>query len=78
MMREEFVERRRWIDTGEFLDLLAAKGIRARGLDVNHEMVEVCRARGLDVSEGDAGRTLRRRGRRGAWALQAGTRWRVG
>jgi SAM-dependent methyltransferase len=39
---------------GEFLDLLHAKGIAARGLDLNHEMVEVCRARGLDVAEGDA------------------------
>jgi O-antigen chain-terminating methyltransferase len=39
---------------GEFLDLLASKGVRARGLDLNHEMVEVCRARGLDVTEGDA------------------------
>lgn len=39
---------------GEFLDLLTAAGIGARGLDVNHEMVEVCRARGLDVTEGDA------------------------
>jgi SAM-dependent methyltransferase len=39
---------------GEFLDLLRARGIRARGLDVNHEMVEVARARGLDVTEGDA------------------------
>jgi SAM-dependent methyltransferase len=38
---------------GEFLDLLTARGIRARGLDLNHEMVEVCRARGLDVAEGD-------------------------
>jgi O-antigen chain-terminating methyltransferase len=39
---------------GEFLDLLRVHGIRARGLDVNHEMVEVCRARGLDAVEGDA------------------------
>ena len=39
---------------GEFLDLLQARGITARGLDLNHEMVEVCRARGLDVAEGDA------------------------
>ncbi len=39
---------------GEFLDLLATHGIRARGLDLNHEMVEVCRTRGLDVTEGDA------------------------
>ncbi|HET7697882.1 MAG TPA: methionine biosynthesis protein MetW [Vicinamibacterales bacterium] len=39
---------------GEFLDLLADRGVTARGLDLNHEMVEVCRARGLDVAEGDA------------------------
>ena len=38
---------------GEFLDLLNARGIPARGLDLNHEMVQVCRARGLDVAEGD-------------------------
>ena len=39
---------------GEFLDLLRHAGVRARGLDINHEMVEVCRQRGLDASEGDA------------------------
>jgi SAM-dependent methyltransferase len=39
---------------GEFLDLLAAGGIRARGIDLNHEMAEGCRARGLDVTEADA------------------------
>lgn len=39
---------------GEFLELLRDHGIRARGLDLNHEMVEASRARGLDVSEGDA------------------------
>lgn len=39
---------------GEFLDLLAARGIAARGIDVNHEMVEGCRARGLDAHEADA------------------------
>ncbi|HYT66937.1 MAG TPA: class I SAM-dependent methyltransferase [Vicinamibacterales bacterium] len=38
---------------GEFLDLLKARGVTARGLDLNHEMVEVCRARGLDVAESD-------------------------
>jgi SAM-dependent methyltransferase len=38
---------------GEFLDLLAAHGIRARGIDLNHEMAELCRARGLDVTEAD-------------------------
>jgi SAM-dependent methyltransferase len=38
---------------GEFLDLLRERGILARGIDGNHEMVEICRARGLDVREGD-------------------------
>ncbi|MBA3269979.1 MAG: class I SAM-dependent methyltransferase [Acidobacteria bacterium] len=44
---------------GEFLDLLTASGIGARGLDLNHEMVELCQARGLDVAEGDAVSYLR-------------------
>lgn len=39
---------------GEFLELLREAGITARGLDINHEMVEVCRTRGLSVAEGDA------------------------
>ena len=39
---------------GEFLDLLKARGIDARGIDLNHEMAEACRARGLDVTEADA------------------------
>ena len=39
---------------GEFLDLLKARGISARGIDLNHEMAETCRARGLDVTEADA------------------------
>ena len=39
---------------GEFLELLAAAGISGRGIDLNHEMAELCRARGLDVTEGDA------------------------
>ncbi len=38
---------------GEFLDLLGAHGIPARGIDLNHEMAEGCRARGLDVREAD-------------------------
>ena len=38
---------------GEFLDLLKTRGISARGLDLNHEMVEVCRAAGHQVAEGD-------------------------
>jgi SAM-dependent methyltransferase len=39
---------------GEFLDLLATRGIKGRGVDVNHAMVELCQLRGLDVAEGDA------------------------
>jgi O-antigen chain-terminating methyltransferase len=39
---------------GEFLDLLSSQGITARGVDLNHEMVETSRGRGFDVTEGDA------------------------
>jgi SAM-dependent methyltransferase len=39
---------------GEFLELLREKSIRARGLDLNPEMVEVCKSRGLDVTATDA------------------------
>jgi len=39
---------------GEFLELLREAGVRATGVDINHEMVEQCRAAGLDVSAGDA------------------------
>lgn len=39
---------------GEFLELLAASGIRARGLDLNQAMVEEARARGLAVEHADA------------------------
>jgi SAM-dependent methyltransferase len=39
---------------GEFVELLAGAGISARGIDLNHEMAEHCRARGLDVTEADA------------------------
>jgi SAM-dependent methyltransferase len=39
---------------GEFIELLKAHGIPARGIDLNHEMAESCRARGLDVVEADA------------------------
>ena len=39
---------------GEFLDLLNASHIAGRGIDLNHEMAEACRARGLDVTEADA------------------------
>ncbi len=39
---------------GEFLELLRERGIAARGVEVNHEMVELCRSRGLEVAEADA------------------------
>ena len=39
---------------GEFLALLKANGIAARGLDLNPEMVEVCKSRGLDATTADA------------------------
>jgi O-antigen chain-terminating methyltransferase len=39
---------------GEFLDLLASRGIRSRGIDTNDAMVEECRARGLDAVRADA------------------------
>jgi len=38
---------------GEFLDLLREKGVTARGIDLNYEMVELCRARGIEVAHGD-------------------------
>ena len=38
---------------GEFLALLRERGIAATGVDVNREMVELCRGRGLDVVQGD-------------------------
>jgi SAM-dependent methyltransferase len=39
---------------GEFIELLNASGLPARGIDLNSEMVEVCRARGLNVTVADA------------------------
>jgi SAM-dependent methyltransferase len=39
---------------GEFLELLTGAGVSARGIDLNHEMAELCRSRGLDVTEADA------------------------
>lgn len=39
---------------GELLALLKARGVRARGVDVNAAMVELCRARGFEAEEGDA------------------------
>ena len=39
---------------GEFIELLNSHRISARGIDLNHEMAESCRARGLAVVEADA------------------------
>jgi len=39
---------------GELLDLLHSKGIRARGVDTNLAMVELCRGRGRAVEHADA------------------------
>ena len=44
---------------GEFLELLRENGVRARGLDLNPEMVEVCKSRGLDAMQADARGYLR-------------------
>lgn len=44
---------------GEFLALLKERGVPAKGLDLNPEMVEACLARGLDVTAGDALEVLR-------------------
>ena len=45
---------------GEFLELLRDHGVSACGIDLNHEMVEECRTRGLAVDEGDLLSYLRR------------------
>ena len=39
---------------GEFLSLLRDGGVRARGIDLNESMVEVCRERGLEAEVADA------------------------
>jgi 2-polyprenyl-3-methyl-5-hydroxy-6-metoxy-1,4-benzoquinol methylase len=39
---------------GEFLELLRARGVPSRGIDVNQAMVEACRSRGLAADMGDA------------------------
>lgn len=38
---------------GEFLELLTAAGIVARGVESNAEAVAICRSKGLDVTPGD-------------------------
>jgi SAM-dependent methyltransferase len=39
---------------GEFLALLKAAGVSARGIDTNREMIAAARERGLEVTEADA------------------------
>jgi SAM-dependent methyltransferase len=39
---------------GEFLSLLREAGISARGIDMNEEMVQACRSRGLSAERADA------------------------
>jgi len=39
---------------GEFLALLREQGIRAKGIDINGSMVDVCREQGIDATEADA------------------------
>ena len=39
---------------GELLALLREQGVRARGIDVNPAMVDLCRSRGFEAERGDA------------------------
>ena len=39
---------------GEFLELLRDRSVRARGIDINPAMVEVCKGKGLHAEAGDA------------------------
>jgi 2-polyprenyl-3-methyl-5-hydroxy-6-metoxy-1,4-benzoquinol methylase len=39
---------------GELLDLLREQGVEARGIDINDEMVAICRDRGLKAEKADA------------------------
>jgi SAM-dependent methyltransferase len=39
---------------GELLELLRQRGVKAKGIDSNVAMVDLCRAAGLDVTAGDA------------------------
>ena len=44
---------------GEWLEVLRDAGYRARGIDSNQVFVQTCRAKGLDVTEGDAFEVLK-------------------
>lgn len=56
---------------GELLDLLKQQGVSARGIDSNAAMIEVCRARGLNVDAGDALGYLQRQPDRSIGGLSA-------
>ncbi len=43
---------------GEFLELLQQNGIRARGIDINEQMIETCKDKGLDCDKADILETL--------------------
>lgn len=43
---------------GEFLELLQENGIDAEGIDVNEQMLEICRDKGLNCRKGDILETL--------------------
>lgn len=38
---------------GEFLTLLSEKGITAEGVDMNEQMIDICREKGLNCAKGD-------------------------
>ena len=38
---------------GEFLTLLSEKGITAEGIDINEQMIDICREKGLNCSKAD-------------------------
>lgn len=38
---------------GEFLELLEEKGIESEGIEINQEMIEICRDKGLNCRKGD-------------------------
>lgn len=46
---------------GEFLELLAAAGVEASGVDLDPDMVAICQRRGLDVELADAVELLEKR-----------------
>jgi len=56
---------------GELLELLRQQGVRARGVDTNDGMVQLCRSRGLDVEQGDALGFLERQADRSIGGLTA-------